>query len=201
MIHGVHALSTEDFELLVALIYQRQGYRVSMPAGMSGGRGGDFTLQKKGERVLVQCKRLNVDHRVSVERVREFYDAMTTAGIARGMYVASCGFTWDARNFAKTRGITLINARVLDEVIIAARSNPDEDLLEVSAWLSSFASKVTLTAPTCPACEAGMEEVDTSHNSVWLCRHRPECRGRRCGRKFRKGAAPEKKEVASAMAA
>ena len=57
MTHAVHALKAEDFELLVALVYQRQGYRVSMPAGLSGGRGGDFMLQRKSERLLVQCKK------------------------------------------------------------------------------------------------------------------------------------------------
>ena len=50
MTHPVHSLQAEDFELLVGLIYQRQGYRVTMPAGLSGGRGGDFMVQRKSER-------------------------------------------------------------------------------------------------------------------------------------------------------
>jgi hypothetical protein len=188
MKHAVHAFGSEEFELLIALIYQRQGYRVSMPAGLSGGRGGDFTLLRKAERVLVQCKKLDVDFRIPVERIRELHDAMTAAGATRGLFVASCGFTWDARNFAKTKGITVINARTLDELIIAARANPKEDLLEVAGWIPQLVSKVSFTAPTCPACESGMEEVDTSRNSVWVCGQRPECRGRRPGRKFRKTA-------------
>jgi hypothetical protein len=40
MQHAVHGLTAEDFEMLVALVYQRQGYRVSMPSALSGGRGG-----------------------------------------------------------------------------------------------------------------------------------------------------------------
>jgi len=192
--HAVHSLGAEDFELLVALIYQRQGYRVSMPAGLSGGRGGDFTLLRKSERVLVQCKKLNLEHRVPVERVRELHEAMVAAGLTRGMYVASCGFTWDARNFAKGRGVNLINARTLDALIAAAREKPDEDLLAVSQWVPKLMSKVELTTPHCPACEAKMDQINVSDSSVWVCSQRPECRGRRSARKHQKrlpAAAPK----------
>ena len=177
---------TEEFGLLIALIYQRQGYRVSMPAGAGGGRGGDFTLLRKSERVLVQCKRLDLMYRVPVDRVRELHEAMTTAGLTRGMYVASCGFTWDARNFAKTRGITVINARTLDELLAAAREKPDEDLLAVSQWAPKLMSKVQMTPPLCPACDATMDQLNVSNGSVWVCSQRPECRGRRITRKYQK---------------
>ena len=186
MKHAVHSLGAEEFELLVALIYQRQGYRVSMPAGVGGGRGGDFTLLRKSERVLVQCKRLDLMYRVPVEKVRELHEAMIVAGLTRGMYVVSCGFTWDARNFAKTRGITVINARTLDELLVAAREKPDEDLLEVSEWMPKLMSKVQLTPPLCPACEAAMDQLNVSNGSVWVCSQRPECRGRRIARKYQK---------------
>ncbi len=188
MKHAVHSLGNEDFELLVALIYQRQGYRVSMSAALSGGRGGDFTLARKAERVLVQCKKLELKHRIPVERVREFHEAMTTAGMPRGLFVAPCGFTWDARNFAKTRGVTLINAPTLDELIIATRESPDEDLLAVAQWVPKLMSKVKLTPPLCPACEASMDELKVSNGTVWVCSQRPECRGRRCARKHHKTA-------------
>jgi ssDNA-binding Zn-finger/Zn-ribbon topoisomerase 1 len=186
MTHAVHSLGTEEFELLVALIYQRQGYRVSMPAGLSGGRGGDFTLMRKAERILVQCKKLEQEHRVPVERVRELRETMNILGLPKGMYVVSCGFTWDARNYAKANGITLINARILDELLSAAREKPDEDLLSVSEWVSKLMSKVQLTPPQCPACEAAMDLVNASTGSAWLCSQRPDCRGRRLARKYQK---------------
>ena len=189
MKHAVHALGAEDFELLVALIYQRQGYRVSMPAGLSGGRGGDFTLARKSEKLLVQCKKLSQEHRVPVERVRELHEAAIAAGTTRSMYVASCGFSWDARNYAKANGMTLISARTLDELLTVARETPDEDLLAVSQWVPKLMSKVVLTPPLCPACEAAMDQVNASNSSVWVCSQRPECRGRRSGRKHQKSVA------------
>ena len=186
MTHAVHALKAEDFELLVALIYQRQGYRVSMPAGLGGGRGGDFLLLRKAEKLLVQCKKLGADHRVPVDRVRELHEAVTTAGATKGMYVASCGFTWDARNFAKAKGVTLISSRTLDALLTEAREQPEEDLLAVAQWAPKLMSKVTLTPPLCPACEAAMERLNVSNGAVWVCSQRPECRGRRSARHHHK---------------
>jgi len=183
MTHNVHALSSEDFELLVALIYQRQGYRVTMPAGLSGGRGGDFIVQRKSERLLVQCKKLNPDDKVHVDRVRELQEAAVTCGATRGVYVASSGFSWDARNFAKTKGVTVLNAKTLDLLLNEARENPDEDFLAVSRWAPKLMSKVKLTPPLCPACEASMDELSVSYGTVWVCSQRPECRGRRAARK------------------
>ena len=186
MTHPVHSLQTEDFELLVGLIYQRQGYRISMPAGRSGGRGGDFMVQRKSERLLVQCKKLSPDYKVPVDRVRELHEAAVAAGATRGVYVASCGFSWDARNFAKTKGVTVINARMLDTLLTGAREKPDEDFLAVSEWAPKLMSKVKLTPPLCPACEAPMDEINVSSGSVWVCSQRPECRGRRSARKSHK---------------
>ena len=183
MTHPVHLLQAEDFELLVGLIYQRQGYSVTMPAGRSGGRGGDFMVRRKSEQLLVQCKKLNPEHKVHVDRVRELHEAAVAAGATRGVYVASCGFSWDAKNFAKTKGVTVINARMLDALLTGARENPDEDFLAVSEWAPKLMKNVKLTPPLCPACEATMDEISGSNGSVWVCSQRPECRGRRSARK------------------
>ncbi len=122
MTHPVHSLQADDFELLVGLIYQRQGYRVTMPAGLSGGHGGDFVVQRKSEKLLVQCKKFSPDYKVPVDRVKELHEAAVAAGVTRGVYVASCGFSWDARNFAKTKGVTVINAKTLDLLLTEAQA-------------------------------------------------------------------------------
>src|SRR5256885_16296007 len=44
-------------------------------------------------------------------------------------------------------------------------------------------SKVKLTPPLCPACEAPMDELSVSGGTAWVCTQRPECRGRRSARK------------------
>jgi len=186
MTNPVHSLQAEDFELLVGLIYQRQGYRVTMPAGLSGGHGGDFMVQRKSEKLLVQCKKFSPDYKVPVDRVKELHEAAVAAGVTRGVYVASCGFSWDARNFAKTKGVTVINAKTLDLLLNEARQSPDEDFLAVWEWAPKLLSKVKLTPPLCPSCEAPMDELNVSSGPVWVCSQRPECKGRRCARKDHK---------------
>ncbi len=176
----MHLLQAEEFELLVALIYQRQGYRVEMPAGLGSGR---FMLLRKSERLFVQCKKLSQEHKVHVDRVRELSDAAFEAKATKSMYVASCGFSWDARNFAKTKGVMVINARTLDGLITEAFRKTGEDCLGVSAWAPKLMTKVKLTPPHCPTCEAEMEELSLSAGSVWVCSQRPECKGRRGARK------------------
>lgn len=183
MIHPVHSLSSEDFELLVGMIYQRQGYRVTMPAGRGGGTEGDFVVQRKSERLLVQCKKLRPEDKVHVDRVRQLHEVAAACGATRGVYVASCSFSWDARNFAKAKGVTIINAKTLDLLLDEARETPDEDFLAVWDWAPKFMKKVKLTPPLCPACEASMDELNISSGPVWVCSQRPECRGRRSARK------------------
>jgi hypothetical protein len=183
MTHQVHALSAEDFELLVGLIYQRQGYRVTMPAGLSGGRGGDFMVQRKSEKLLVQCKKYSPDYKVPVDRVKELQETAAACGATRGVYVASCSFSWDARNFAKTKGVTVINAKTLDLLLDEARQTPDEDFLKAWEWAPKLLTKVKQTPPFCPTCEAPMDELTVSSGPVWVCSQRPECRGRRPARK------------------
>lgn len=198
MKHAVHALGAEDFEMLVALIYQRQGYQVTMPSALSGGRGGDFIARRKSEKLLIQCKKLSQDHKVPIDRVKELQEAAATAGVTRGVYIASCSFSWDARNFAKAKGVTVINARMLDTLITQAQEKPAEDILHVAQWAPKLMGKVKLTPPQCPACEVSMDEVKSSSGSTWLCSQRPDCRGRRIARKYYKGMAVPEKVGASA---
>lgn len=188
MKNAVQTFTAEEFELLVAELYQRQGYRITMPAALSGGRGPDFQMQRKAEKVLVQCKKVSADHKISLERVKEMHEAMALLNLTKGIYVASCGFTWDARNFGKANGITLISARILDEQINVAQQSSEEDLLQVSTWVSKCVGRIQFTTPTCPACEAPMDQIKVSEGSVWACSQRPDCKGRRGGRKYQKEA-------------
>ena len=194
MKHQVQSLTAEEFELLVALIYQRQGYRVSMPAALNSGRSSQFKLARKSERLLVQCHNFKHFHKVEVHLVRELHDAMVDANVTGGLFVASCRYTWDARHFAKTRNIKLITAKTLDLLLTKACATPEEKLLEITPWLPKFMTKVEMATPHCPECGAEMDEAKAGDGSAWLCNQRPECGGRRDVRKYRKGlhvAAPD----------
>jgi len=186
MQNPVHSLGNEEFELLIALIYQRQGYRVTMSAALGGQRGYDFIISRKMERILVQCKKLALDFRVPVERLYDLQGAVTAVQATRGIYVASCLYSWDARNFGKAKNLTLINAEALDALINQAKESPEEDLLDIARWAPKFFTKVELLQPSCPSCEAKMDEISVSSGTSWVCSHRPDCRGRRSARKYNK---------------
>ena len=187
MQHALHSLPDEEFELLMALLYQRQGYRVSLSAALASGQACRFKLARKAERLLVQCHNFKNTHRVEVGLVRDLHEAMADASVTGGLFVASCGYTWDARHFAKTRNIKLISAKTLDLLLTQARETPDENLLAITPWLSKFMTKAEMTTPCCPECEAEMDETKEGDAPMWLCNQRPECGGRRDVRKYRKG--------------
>ena len=73
---------------------------------------------------------------------------------------------------------------------LQAREKPSENLLEVSQWVTKLMSKVQITAPTCPACEASMDQLNVSTGSVWVCSQRPDCKGRRSARRYQKAVPP-----------
>ena len=72
------------------------------------------------------------------------------------------------------------------DVTAGERETPGEDLLAVSQWAAKLMSKVKLTSPSCPSCEAAMDEISQSNGSVWVCSQRPDCKGRRCARQHRR---------------
>ncbi len=185
----VQSLTAEEFELLVALIHQRQGYRVTMPAAQGGGSRGDFLLFRKNRKVLVKCKRHNLEHEVPVDRVKDLQEAMIEAGTSHAIFVVSCNFSWDARNFAKANDITVVNARTLDAQIADARKSADEDLLDIASWAPEFLKKVKWSDPLCPTCDAPMDQIPTNDGFAWVCSERPDCRGRRNARKYQRTSA------------
>jgi len=111
------------------------------------------------------------------------------------VFVASCGFSWDGAKFRQDKGVTVVNGQTLDTLLNEARQTPDEDFLAVWEWAPKLLSKVKLTPPLCPACEAPMDELNVSSGPVWVCSQRPECKGRRCARKVHK---PKPDIIASA---
>ena len=165
-------------------LIQRQGYRVTMPAGLSGGRGGDFIVQRKSEDF---ARAMQGDSQPGVQGCT-IGPGPRTAG-CRGCMRRGANRVYICIDPAKTKGCQ-INAQTLDTLLNEARQTPDEDFLAVWEWAPKLLSKVKLTPPLCPACEAPMDELTVSSGPVWVCSQRPECRGRRCARKVHKPKPP-----------
>jgi hypothetical protein len=76
VVEKLRATDWYQFEKVVGLVYQSQGYRLSRRGGANPDGGIDLVIEKDGERAAVQCKRWK-KWKVDVPKVRELIGAMT----------------------------------------------------------------------------------------------------------------------------
>jgi restriction system protein len=105
-----------DFERLVGEVFRRQGFTVSGFGGQGPDGGVDLGLTKNGQRFLVQCKHWR-KRQVGVTVVRELNGVVSAHGAHGGFVVTGGEFTREAREFAESCGIKLIDGRKLEELI------------------------------------------------------------------------------------
>lgn len=157
----------QQFERLVGEVFRRQGYAVE-ETGNAGPDGGvDLIVRKGRKRFLVQCKQWRA-LKVGVKVVRELYGVVAAQGAAGGFVVTSGSFTEDARQFAASCKLTLIDGETLDYWIAGAagRSAPEASVRH------------------CPLCRSPMVRRTVKRGSkagtqFWSCSNYPECRGTR----------------------
>lgn len=142
----IQALSWQNFEYLLGEAFRRQGYLVEQTGRYGSDGGVDLRLSRRQERLLVQCKHWKV-RQVGVRIVREFSGVVTSERATGGIVVTSGNFSADARSFARSVPVRLIDGRELNELIDSVRN-------------SSHVEKPTASShPTsglCPECGATM---------------------------------------------
>ena len=122
---ALDAMTWREFELAMADVFRARGYVVTLtPDGADGGV--DLVLDRPGEHILVQCKHWNV-LKVGVKVVRELYGVMAAHGATGGIVVTSGQFTQEARAFAASTNVTLLDrgdvtAIPVEEVFAKARA-------------------------------------------------------------------------------
>jgi restriction system protein len=167
----MRALSWQDFEYLLGEAFRRQGYLVEQ-TGRNGPDGGvDLRLSRGQERLLVQCKHWKV-RQVGVRVVRELSGVVASERATGGIVVTSGSFSADAKSFARTVPIRLIDGRELDELIDSVRTAPHVEKPTASSHP---------TSQLCPECGATMT-VRTARRGAsagsrfWGCSKYPACR-------------------------
>lgn len=167
-------LSWQDFEYLLGEAFRRQGYLVEQ-TGRNGPDGGiDLRLSRGQERLLMQCKHWKV-RQVGVRVVRELSGVVTGERATGGIVVTSGSFSADAKSFARTVPIRLIDGRELDELIDSVRNSPRVEKPTTS---------LPPTSQLCPECGAPMA-VRTARRGAsagsrfWGCSTYPACRATR----------------------
>lgn len=170
---GMARMSWQDFELLVAEYFRREGYAVLHNGGGGPDGGIDVFLKKDGQRFLVQCKHWRA-LRVGVQPVRELYGVMAAQGVDGGFVVTSGSFTEDACDFADGLALLgLIDGRALQRGIRSQTGTvvPDSGPAH---------------PPACPQCGARMvlrqaRQGATAGRQFWGCSQYAHsgCRGTR----------------------
>jgi hypothetical protein len=114
------SLSGVEFERLILALLQRMGFRAEMTR-TTGDGGIDIVanLDKPiiGGRYLVQCKRFT-ESLIGAPLVREFYGAVVAdRKSVKGILITTSGFTTQAREFAETLQIELIDRNQLTNLL------------------------------------------------------------------------------------
>jgi len=114
------SLSGVEFEKLILSLLQRMGFRAAMTR-TTGDGGIDIVanLDKPiiGGRYLIQCKRF-AESLIGAPLVREFYGAVVADRKAvKGILITTSDFTTQAREFAETLHIELIDRNQLTKLL------------------------------------------------------------------------------------
>jgi restriction system protein len=112
----VSAMSWRDFERLMGEAFRRRGFTVTGFGGSVSDGGVDLGLMKHGERFLVQCRHWR-KQLVDVTVVRELNGVMAAQGAHGGFVVTGGQFTPEARAFAESRKIELVDGSSLERLI------------------------------------------------------------------------------------
>ncbi|HME39277.1 MAG TPA: restriction endonuclease [Steroidobacteraceae bacterium] len=109
-------MTWRDFERLTIEAFRQRGFTVTGFGASGPDRGAALGLIKNGERFLVQCKYWQTQQ-VGVVEVRELNGVIAALGADGGFVVTGGRFTQQAREFARSCAIGLIDAVELEEMV------------------------------------------------------------------------------------
>lgn len=126
-IDTIRKLSWREFERLMGEAFRRQGYSV-VDTGPGPDGGYDLVLRKDGLKYYVQCKHWK-SRQIGVTVVRELFGVMASRQIDGGFVVTSGEFTDDARAFAETVNLELIDGKSLIHLLphLGINDEPSND--------------------------------------------------------------------------
>jgi restriction system protein len=170
---AITSMSWRDFERLVGEVFRRQGFTVSGFGGQGPDGGVDLELTKNGERYLVQCKHWR-KRQVGVTVVRELNGVVSAQGAHGGFVVTGGEFSREAREFAESCGIKLVDGPALEKLI--------GDIPSRDAAAEAGVPVVAQASPACPQCGKAMiqrtaKKGQFAGQPFWGCGRYPKCSG------------------------
>src|SRR5215217_3244903 len=107
---AVRSMSGAQFEVFTADLFTALGHHAVVLGG-AGDQGVDVIVNRRGERVAVQCK--NHSRPVGNRPVQEVYAGACHHRCVEAWVVAPAGYTSGARDLAKSTGVSLYDASTI----------------------------------------------------------------------------------------
>lgn len=172
----IRSLDWKRFEELCAGYFQARGRNAKVTnLGADGGIDVLLFGENDPKKILgvVQCKAWT-QKPVGVREVRELLGVMTDVACPLGVYVATSGYTSDAKAFAEGKHIKLMDA---EQLLALIQKLP----LESRAELLQKTTFGDYTTPSCPSCGIKLvsrtsRKGNKTGKSFWGCRNFPRCR-------------------------
>jgi len=165
-------LEWKRFEDVCQKFYALKGIRSeTTPLGPDGGIDIRLYQDDSGNATsIIQCKSWGKRF-VGVQPVRELLGVMAHEKIGKAFFMASGNFSDEAKSFAQSNPITLINGEMLVTMIKRLPAAEQQALLV-------FATEGDFATPTCPSCGIKMRRVAGTNGrpDFWGCENYPRCR-------------------------
>jgi len=136
-------------------MFERLGYEVKQtPYTNDGGR--DAILTKDGSTFLVECKRYAEGGLSGRPDLQKFHSAIVTDRAKSGFFVTAGGFTQEAKIFAETVQIKLIDRDALVRMMFESKpAAADDDTYRSMCRQCEDVVSHRLRAPQCVKCRNG----------------------------------------------
>ena len=167
---ALRSLDWFQFEKLITLYYQTQGYSVQRVGGAKPDGGVDLILEHAGKQYVIQCKHWK-KWMVGVRQMREFLGTLTDKRIPNGIYITTRGYTDEARDFACKHHIQLFEESQLVQCILDLAAAQLNEVNRLLADRRKF----------CPRCENEMvlrvaRKGSNAGSEFWGCSRYPRCK-------------------------
>ena len=108
-------MTGEEFEKIIKLIFQMQGYQCKITKKTKD-KGGDIIAKNPYETIAIQCKRWN--QKIGTDAIQQAHAAKTIYKTTRAMVITNNYFTKDAIKNAKMLNIALWDRNQLIQTLL-----------------------------------------------------------------------------------
>ena len=129
-ISEIDSMDGRAFELFLATLFRRLGYRVEVTRAR-GDYGADLVVERDGRKLAVQAKRWQKD--IGVKAIQEAVGSIAMYRCDGAMVVTNREFTRPARRLADANAVELWDRQALTTKLLAMKGTPRPDDAESDA--------------------------------------------------------------------